>query len=85
MNPAVDQLLTDAAQWREELQFLRALVLEAPLVEEVKWGQPCYTHEGKNIAILGGFKNYFVLSLMKGVDSLLFSFCAWFPVLVWLT
>jgi uncharacterized protein YdeI (YjbR/CyaY-like superfamily) len=66
MNPAVDQLLTDAVQWREELRFLRALVLEAPLVEEVKWGQPCYTHEGKNIAILGGFKNYFVLSLMKG-------------------
>ena len=66
MNPAVDTVLEDAPRWNPELQFLRALVLQAPLVEEVKWGQPCYTHEGRNILILGGFKNYFVLSLMKG-------------------
>jgi len=66
MNPEVDVLLAEATRWSPELQFLRALVLQAPLVEEVKWGQPCYTHEGRNIAILGGFKNYFVLSLMKG-------------------
>ncbi len=66
MNPEVDLLLADAPKWSAELRFLRALLLEAPLVEEVKWGQPCYTHEGRNIAILGGFKNYFVLSLMKG-------------------
>ena len=66
MNPEVDTLLEDAPRWNPELQFLRALVLQAPLVEEVKWGQPCYTHEGRNILILGGFKNYFVVSLMKG-------------------
>lgn len=66
MNPEVNELFKDAPLWNPELNFLRALVLQAPLVEEVKWGQPCYTHEGRNIAILGGFKNYFVLSLMKG-------------------
>jgi uncharacterized protein YdeI (YjbR/CyaY-like superfamily) len=66
MNPEVNELFEDAPRWNPELNFLRALVLQAPLVEEVKWGQPCYTHEGRNIAILGGFKNYFVLSLMKG-------------------
>lgn len=66
MNPEVNALFEDAPRWKPELQFLRALVLQAPLVEEVKWGQPCYTHKGRNIAILGGFKNYFVLSLMKG-------------------
>ena len=66
MNPEVDLLLADAPKWGAELRFLRALLLEAPLVEEVKWGQPCYTHEGRNIVILGGFKNYFVLSLLKG-------------------
>ena len=66
MNPEVNELFKDAPRWNPELNFLRALVLQAPLVEEVKWGQPCYTHEGRNIAILGGFKNYFVLSLMKG-------------------
>lgn len=66
MNPEVNELFKDAPRWNPELNFLRALVLQAPLVEEVKWGQPCYTHEGRNIAILGGFNNYFVLSLMKG-------------------
>lgn len=66
MNPEVNELFKDAPRWNPELNFLRALVLQAPLVEEVKWGQPCYTHEGRNIAILGGFKNYFVLSLVKG-------------------
>ncbi len=66
MNPEVNELFKDAPRWNPELNFLRALVLQAPLVEEVKWGQPCYTHEGRNIAILGGFKNYFVLSLIKG-------------------
>ena len=66
MNPEVNELFKDAPRWNPELNFLRALMLQAPLVEEVKWGQPCYTHEGRNIAILGGFKNYFVLSLMKG-------------------
>ena len=66
MNPEVNELFKDAPRWNPELNFLRALMLQAPLVEEVKWGQPCYSHEGRNIAILGGFKNYFVLSLMKG-------------------
>lgn len=66
MNPEVNELFKDAPRWNPELQFLRALVLQAPLVEEVKWGQPCYTHEGRNIAFLGGFKNYFVLSFIKG-------------------
>ena len=66
MNPEANRLFEDAPRWNPELQFLRALVLQAPLVEEVKWGQPCYTHEGRNIAFLGGFKNYFVLSFIKG-------------------
>ena len=66
MNPEANRLFEDAPRWNSELNFLRALVLQAPLVEEVKWGQPCYTHEGRNIAFLGGFKNYFVLSFIKG-------------------
>ncbi len=66
MNPDANRLFEDAPRWNPELQFLRAVVLQAPLVEEVKWGQPCYTHEGRNIAFLGGFKNYFVLSFIKG-------------------
>lgn len=35
--------------------------------EELKWGKPCYTFEGKNIAIIQGFKAYAALLFFKGV------------------
>ena len=66
MNPAVDTVLEDAPRWNPELQFLRALVLQAPLVEEVKWGQPCYTHEGRNILILQEMKDVLAVMFFKG-------------------
>lgn len=53
--------------WREELEILRNIVLECNLTEEIKWGVPCYTFEGKNIIIVSAFKNYASLSFFKGV------------------
>jgi uncharacterized protein YdeI (YjbR/CyaY-like superfamily) len=32
------------------------------LVEERKWGVACYTHQGKNIVLLGGFKQCWISS-----------------------
>ncbi|WP_435005221.1 DUF1801 domain-containing protein [Tundrisphaera lichenicola] len=66
-NPEVDEYIRTHEKWREELQKLRSIVLGCPLVEEVKWRAPCYTHEGGNIAILGAFKDYCALTFMKGV------------------
>jgi uncharacterized protein YdeI (YjbR/CyaY-like superfamily) len=65
-NPKVDGLLRKAGQWREELARLRAIALDCPLVEDVKWRHPCYTFEGSNIIILGGFKNWCVMTFVKG-------------------
>lgn len=65
-NPLVDAFLEHAAQWREEFQALRAIALDCGLEEQLKWGQPCYTAGGGNIAILGGFKEYAALSFFKG-------------------
>lgn len=45
---------------------LRELVLETELTEELKWYQPCYTYEGKNIVIIGKLKDCCVLSFFKG-------------------
>ncbi len=48
-NPKVDFFFTKANQWREEFEQLRTIVLDCGLTEELKWGVPCYTVEGKNV------------------------------------
>lgn len=52
--------------WPEELVALRSIVLGCGLNEELKWGQPCYTHNGKNVLIVTAFKEYACLSFFKG-------------------
>jgi uncharacterized protein YdeI (YjbR/CyaY-like superfamily) len=80
MNPKVDQYLIDGCMrckyggtpqckvnnWRTELETLRHLVLDCGLTEEVKWGVPCYTSNGKNIVVVSAFKDYASLSFFKG-------------------
>jgi uncharacterized protein YdeI (YjbR/CyaY-like superfamily) len=65
-NPEIDALLGRAKAWRPEMEALRALVLDCGLTEELKWGQPCYTLDGRNIAIIGPFKVYCALMFFKG-------------------
>jgi len=66
MNPKVDIFLRKAKTWQEESEKLRAILLDCPLTEELKWGQPCYTLQGKNIVLIGGFKHYVTLLFFKG-------------------
>lgn len=65
-NPKVDQYLSTVNNWRNELSLLREVVRDSELTEELKWGAPCYTYQTKNIAILGGFKEYFSIGFFKG-------------------
>jgi uncharacterized protein YdeI (YjbR/CyaY-like superfamily) len=65
-NPKVDGYLRKSKQWREELQKLREIVLDCQLTEEVKWRQPCYTFQGRNIVLIHGFKEYCALLFFKG-------------------
>lgn len=62
----LDEYFEALPQWKTEMLALRKIIQKSPLEEELKWKQACYTHEGKNIAIIGGFKHYFVLSFFKG-------------------
>lgn len=76
MNPKVDVFLSKAEKWREEFEALRTIVLECGVIEELKWGQPCYTFKKNNIVLIHGFKEYCALLFFKGVllsnaDSLL--------------
>jgi uncharacterized protein YdeI (YjbR/CyaY-like superfamily) len=53
-------------KWKSELAAMRTLCLEAGLQEELKWSHPCYTHQGKNIVILGAFNEYCSFNFIKG-------------------
>lgn len=66
MNPAVDAYFAKLDKWKEELLAIRKIVLDCQLAEELKWHSPCYAYKGTNIAIIGGLKDYCVLSFFKG-------------------
>ncbi len=52
--------------WPTEMEQLRRIVLDCGLTEEAKWGVPCYTFRGKNIAIVSAFTEFCALSFFKG-------------------
>ena len=41
-------------------------MLDCGLTEEMKWGQPCYTLETRNIVLMHGFRDYCALLFFKG-------------------
>lgn len=66
MNPKVDWYFEKAGKWQEEVKKLRTILLGCDLVEELKWGCPCYTFEKKNIALIHVFKEYCAVLFFKG-------------------
>jgi uncharacterized protein YdeI (YjbR/CyaY-like superfamily) len=66
MNPKVDFYFSKAKKWQEELERLRAIVLDCGLTEELKWGVPCYTFQKSNIVLIHAFKEYCALLFFKG-------------------
>ena len=52
--------------WVEPMELIRIWLLDSGLTEELKWGMPCYTHNGKNISMLYAFKDCCGLSFFKG-------------------
>ena len=66
MTARLDRYFQHTRTWRAEKQRLRAILLDFPLSEELKWRQPCYVFEGANVVILGGFKHTCDLGFFKG-------------------
>lgn len=62
----VDEYISDASDWQSELRQLRQILRSTDLQEDVKWGGPCYTVEGKNVVGMAGFKSYFGLWFHQG-------------------
>lgn len=67
MNPKVDAFFSNVSNWKGELTFLRKIMLDCGLREELKWGNPCYTFQNANVALLHGFKAYCGIGFFKGV------------------
>jgi uncharacterized protein YdeI (YjbR/CyaY-like superfamily) len=65
-NPKVDAYFARAKKWGEEVQKLREIVLDCQLIEELKWGNPCYRLEKSNIVLIHVFKEYCALLFFKG-------------------
>lgn len=66
MNAKVDAFLKREDTWRAEFEELRKILLASGLTEELKWGQPCYALDGKNVALIHGFKEYCAILFHKG-------------------
>src|SRR5436189_39747 len=56
MNPKVDWFFAKDTKWQKEYEKLRTIILDCGLMEELKWGCPCYTFENTNIVLIHGFK-----------------------------
>jgi uncharacterized protein YdeI (YjbR/CyaY-like superfamily) len=55
-----------AEKWQKETDNLRKIVLDCDLVEELKWGKPCFTYLKKNVAIVIPLRDACALSFFKG-------------------
>ena len=66
MNPKVDAYIGRSEKWPAEMASLRPILLGCGLAEDIKWGKPCYSHEGKNIAILQEMNDFLALMFFKG-------------------
>jgi len=65
-NPKVDWFFSKDTKWQKEYEKLRKIILGCGLIEELKWGCPCYTFENTNIVLIHGFKEYCALLFFKG-------------------
>ncbi len=79
-NPAVNSYFIDGCgrcskfatpacsvrKWDEILDHLRMMLQGTALKEELKWSHPCYTYSGKNVLLIGAFKDYASLNFVKG-------------------
>ncbi len=66
MNTAVDAYIKRSEKWPAEMSDLRAILLGCGLTEDIKWGKPCFGHEGKNIAIIQEMNDFLALMFFKG-------------------
>jgi len=63
----VNRYIEKHSQWKEELTQVRTILNTTELTEDIKWGAPAYTLNGKILIGLAGFKNHAALWFHQGV------------------
>lgn len=53
-------------QYPRETAELQRIAQGCGLLEEIKWGKPCFTFEGKNVILIQRFNDYIALLVFKG-------------------
>jgi uncharacterized protein YdeI (YjbR/CyaY-like superfamily) len=53
-------------QYPQETEALRAIAGSCGLNEQIKWGKPCYTLDGRNVVLIQRFNAYIALMFFKG-------------------
>ena len=66
MNPKVDFFFDKAGRWESATRELRRIILDCGLVEELKWGVPCYTVNKHNVVLIHHFKEYCAVLFHQG-------------------
>jgi len=67
MNSDVSKFISTRTSLKEAYEKARNIILQTELEEDFKWYAPCYTYNGSNVILLGGFKEFFVISFVKGI------------------
>lgn len=62
----VDEFISKSPKWKKGLTHLRNLVSQTELEETIKWGQPTYTINNKNVLAIGAFKEHFGIWFFNG-------------------
>ncbi|MBL7713465.1 MAG: YdeI/OmpD-associated family protein [Chitinophagaceae bacterium] len=66
MRAKADFFFDNEGPWQQEYAALRDLIQACHLEEDLKWGCPCYTFNGKNVVLIHGFKEYCAVLFFKG-------------------
>ncbi|MEY4459270.1 MAG: hypothetical protein RIT38_475 [Bacteroidota bacterium] len=66
MDTGVDLYISKAKSWKDEMTLLRTILLSCKLDESIKWGQPCYSSNNKNLIIIAPFKTHCDLGIFNG-------------------
>lgn len=66
MDTGVDLYISKAKLWKDEMTLLRTILLSCKLDESIKWGQPCYSSNNKNLIIIAPFKTHCDLGIFNG-------------------
>ena len=63
----IDAYVAKHTAWTKELQALRNIFQQTELKEEVKWGAPTYTLNGKIVVGYAAFKHHYAIWFYQGV------------------